>query len=435
MEGHRSCRLGRSPLSLSHRIAANNGGSLLATPLQKSKRYPQAITALQGAIRGASSDHHAYIQLAQAYRGAGKHIAALKTLTRVVRELDLDNWHAWFLIGDIQKQLGLFDSAIETFARVEALIQKQNEVDSSTSDPDHRTTNPDSIVIKISLIETYYLLACAEIRNNLLHRAVDSLMTCLNLSQRTLDEYSNAPRRIIWKFTSDAFLKLGEIVNVDHLEQEGAFDLHRILQEVLERLVQEEIDAKNPVLKAVLTTRQVEGLLTVDKDKLNLRTLSLSLGTLSCSLRMLLEDPQDEGIGSSWFDLGLAVYRLKPFCHHLVEVSGQKQAHKQEEMTLQAILCLKKALSYEPLNGTFWNLLGVLASENHAKLAQHSLIRACELNVRVSEGILDGRGRKATCASKADHVYALRASPLCLGRTSDCSTTSTKTTSWRTNAS
>lgn len=190
-------------------------------------------------------------------------------------------------------------------------------------------------------------------------------MYSLELAVEILQDPNAA--RIAWKLIADALAKLGSL-------PEGDKDtIQPILSELLSRLAKENIDAKNPLL-TVVTTEFV-------KEKVASMTIQqqcMCMSVLACSMRVLLHGDTDEGAGSTWYDLGHALHQLHP------QYAALETQHKPEHVVMQSIQCLRNALQREPLNGQFWNLLGVIATESTPKLAQHSLIRACELNVRVS---------------------------------------------------
>lgn len=297
------------------------------------------------------------LQLGLAYRGAGKHVAALKALLRVT-ELEPTNWHAKFLIGDIQRQMGLFEASLKTFTDLKS--------DKELAEADEQ----ESLPLKIAIPETQLSMAGSEVRNGFVGRAKATLVDCLVASMEIVNAGRGA--RMAWKIIGDALVKLGELM---HKDDDHVGSLRDLLAEIFDKLSSQDIDSKNPLLTLVTTA--------LLKDRISSSAASsvcIALGALSYSLRMLLEaHHDDDALGPSWFDIGYALYRLRSKYSEL-GIEGKTE----RDVTMQSIQCLRSALQKEPLNGTFWNLLGVLAGKTSPKLAQHSLIRACELNVRVS---------------------------------------------------
>lgn len=291
-------------------------------------------------------DPSCWLQLAIAYRGAGKHVAALKTLLRVVA-LEPSNWQAKYLIADIQRQIGLFEEALADFEDLHKEL-------------------PHELVIEAAIAETRLSLALSEARNGFSSRCVDSMIGCLCACLGLLEK-GQAASRIGWKIIGDALLRMSSLSPADKPET------RQILQELAERLVKEDIDKSNPSL-TVISTRQVAGVVSSKP----LASVCAALAVLCYSMRMLLYSQADDAAGSAWFDIAQALHRLES-CYSNLGLS-----RKPEEVRVESVESVRTALQKEPLNGTFWNLLGVLSAKFSPRLAQHALIRACELNLRVS---------------------------------------------------
>lgn len=290
-------------------------------------------------------DASCWLQLAIAYRGAGKHVASLKTLLRVTT-LEPSNWQAKYLIADIQRQIGLFEEALAAF------ISLQQEL-------------PDEIVIEAAIVETCLSLALFEARNGFSGRCANNLIACLSSCLGLLDK-GQAASRIGWKTIGDALLKLSSIKPVD------SPGTRHVLEALVARLAKEDIDKSNPSV-TVITTSQLADTTSTKP----LASVCAALAVLAYSMRMLLYSQADDAAGSAWFDIGQALHRLE--AHY----AALGLSSKPEEVRTESLQCVRAALQKEPLNGTFWNLLGVLSAKFSPKLAQHALIRACELNLRV----------------------------------------------------
>lgn len=291
-------------------------------------------------------DASCWLQLAIAYRGAGNHVAALKTLLRVT-ELEPCSWQAKYLIADIQRQIGLFDEALSAF------LALQKEL-------------PEELVVAAAIAETRLSLALAEAKNGYTARCVSSLHACILSSMNLLDKGQSAAR-IAWKVVGDALVKLSALLREDDKA------IRAVVKELTARLAAEDIDKSNPSV-TVITTRYMSDIV---EDR-PLSGVCGALAVLSYSMRMLLYAQADDAAGSAWFDIGQALHQLE---NHYRELGLQR---KTEDVRIESVHCVRTALQKEPLNGTFWNLLGVLSAKMSPKLAQHALIRACELNVRVS---------------------------------------------------
>jgi superkiller protein 3 len=332
-----------------------------------------------------------WLQLALAYRGAGKHVASLKTLVRV-RQLDPVNWHAGYLVGDVQRQLGLYEAGIKSF---EAVQSEPADEDDQVKETDSQTLKDRQVVVKTAVVETQLLLAHSQIRDGFSARGAGTLGQCIEGSLSLLD-LEGFSARVAWKLIADSLLKLGQLSSPPTPTPDERDPLEDMLTSILEKLSEAGIDSKNPILQDLVTVKLVKAKL----GQLDLSIACLFIAVLSYSMRVLLHsgsgaEDGDEGLGCAWFDLGHSIHQLKPHISSLraspaeaeaeeIQDEDQKKKKKQEECTTQAIQCLRYALQKEPLNGNFWNLLGVIAAPSTPKLGQHALIRACELNVRVS---------------------------------------------------
>lgn len=292
------------------------------------------------------TDASCWLQLAITYRGAGKHVAALKTLLRVV-ELDPLSWQARYLVADIQRQIGLYDEALLAF------LELKKEL-------------PEELVIAAAVAETRLSLALAEARNGFTTRCIASLQGCLQSSIDLLDKGQSAAR-IGWKLIGDALLKLSTLLPGDNEA------IRETAENLSTRLAEEDIDKSNPTV-TVVTTKTMTDVVSVKP----LSAVCGALAVLAHSMRMLLYPQADDTSGSAWFDIGQALHRLED-CYSELGLS-----RKLEDVRIESVHCVRTALQKEPLNGMFWNLLGVLSTRVSPKLAQHALIRACELNLRVS---------------------------------------------------
>lgn len=268
---------------------------------------------------------------------------------------------------------------------------------------------PEEFAVQVAIAETQLLAASSEAKEGFTDRAVQTLIDCLRGSLAVLQE--GRASRIAWKLIGDALSKLGELAGEEDSEIRAL-----IKDDILPKLQKDDVDSKNPLL-TVMTTKLLMGKLQ-DSD---LSAVCLASAVLCFSMRMLLEAQNEDAMGAAWHDIGHALQNLAP-AYPRLGLEGDS-----EQVIMEAIQCIRNALQKEPLNGQYWSLLGVLAAENSPKLAQHSLIRACELNVRVrcSCYILGNKADFASCDYRAQYHGQILAS----------STFSTRTTSSQTKLS
>ncbi|BGP55553.1 Superkiller protein 3 [Rhodotorula sphaerocarpa] len=313
-----------------------------------SKRYAQAITAFQSALRGAPDDVSTWIKLGVAYRHSGKHVAALKVFGKALTH-EPNSWFARYSIADVQRDIGLLEPAMSTF---KALLQER----------------PEELGVHVVLAETALTKGLAEQRKGFAARAVESL--CEALRHAISIVKTGTATRVAWKVATDALAGLGKIAN---LKQEAS-ELEESCRTVVTLLAEADIDRNLAGVTAVSVAFLQEN---VGQVELQDFTVALAVGT--SKLRVLLESQNEMAVGSAWFDLAVAISNFRSrFARFALPPVTSDQALQQ------SIKCLKFALHKEPLNSTFWNALGVLAFDASPRLAQHCFIRSIEHNSRTA---------------------------------------------------
>ncbi|GAA5887775.1 hypothetical protein JCM5296_001762 [Sporobolomyces johnsonii] len=319
------------------------GGAELA-----SKKYPQAITAFQTALRGAAEDVSTWIKLGVAYRSCGKHIAALKTFVKALG-LDPSSWYARYSIADVQREIGLLEPAIATFKEILA-------------------DRPDELGVRVVLAETALSKGLDEQKRGFTVRAEESLVEALKEGAAIIE--GGTATRVAWKVVGDALAALGKLPEPELAEQSKLLAL-KVLDFIAQQGVDDKIDGMNAVTVAALEP-------LID-DAVPLPHFVVALSVLACKMRVLLETQNEMAIGSAWFDLGIAISNLRP------RLSSFPSFPVSADQALQqSIRCLKFALHKEPLNSTFWNALGVVSFDLSPRLAQHCFIRSIEHNSRTA---------------------------------------------------
>ncbi|GAA6047631.1 hypothetical protein NBRC10513_004089 [Rhodotorula toruloides] len=291
------------------------GGSEL-----NSKKYPQAITAFQSALRGTPDDVSTWIKLGVAYRHSGKHVAALKVFAKALA-LDPSSWFAKYSIADVQREIGLLDPAVKAFKEI--LVDR-----------------PDELGVKVVLAQTALAKGLGEQKQGYMVHAEESLLEALEDSMAVIE--GGSASRVAWKVTAEALVGLSRLSNPASPDSLGA-----ALARLLTYLSKQDVDGKMAGLAAV-TVADVRAAVNTKPA-----VTAAALAVLSLKMRVLLETQNKAAIGSAWFDLGALQ---------------------------QSIRCLKYALHKEPLNASFGNALGVLNFDLSPRLAQHSFIRSIQHN-------------------------------------------------------
>ncbi|KAH9817049.1 hypothetical protein DFH28DRAFT_1081343 [Melampsora americana] len=195
---------GHNPLQLAsyqqHSWAWNAIGSAELSRGQ----FQLAASTFQRAIRATPTDPHTWIKLGLAYRGVGKHVAALKTFIRASQlfekgkeseddQSDDDQsprWFADFCICDVQRQIGLIEPAI---SGLEKIIKH----------------HPEEVVVKIILAETKYANAIQFSNKGNFSQSEEELIQSLDLINNVfVTGDSRYTMRIGWKIVSTLALNL-----------------------------------------------------------------------------------------------------------------------------------------------------------------------------------------------------------------------------------
>ncbi|KAJ8294040.1 Superkiller protein 3 [Rhodotorula toruloides] len=309
-----------------------------------SKKYPQAITAFQSALRGAPDDVSTWIKLGVAYRHSGKHVAALKVFVKAFA-LDPLSCFAKYSIADVHREIGLLDPAIKTFKEI--LVDR-----------------PDELGVRVVLAETALAKGLGKQKQGYMVRAEESLLEALEDSLAVIE--GGSASRVAWKVTAEA------LVGLSRLSDSASPDsLSAALARVLAYLSEQGVDGKMAGLTAI-TVADVRA--AVDTKP---AITAAALAILSFKMRVLLETQNEAAIGSAWFDLGITISTFRPHLSALPTSSTTA-----EQVLQQSIRCLRYALHKELLNASFWNALGVLSFDLLPCLAQHSFIRSIKHNSR-----------------------------------------------------
>lgn len=309
---------------------------------QNAKKYTEAIVAFQSALRGAPHDAHTWIKLGIAYRSSGKHIPALKVFARVLL-IDPESWYARFLIGDVQREIGLLEPAIIAFRSI--LVER-----------------PDDIGVGAILAETTLALGQQELASGYFARAEGSFVDALKEATKIIKVDLGA--RVAWKVAADALVGLGAIVEGSQYAVTSGIAL-----DIIAVLKEQEIDGKIVGMDVVTT---------INIDSINSDTPAYywALAILAFKMRVLLETQNESAIGSAWLDLGIAISTFRS------SLSSLDLSTSSDDALHQAIRCLKFALHKEPMNSIFWNALGVLAFDLSPRLSQHAFIKSIEYQSR-----------------------------------------------------
>ncbi|BGP70551.1 Superkiller protein 3 [Rhodotorula toruloides] len=340
------------------------GGSEL-----NSKKYPQAITAFQSALRGTPDDVSTWIKLGVAYRHSGKHVAALKVFAKALA-LDPSSWFAKYSIADVQREIGLLDPAVKAFKEI--LVDR-----------------PDELGVKVVLAQTALAKGLGEQKQGYMVHAEESLLEALEDSMAVIE--GGSASRVAWKVTAEALVGLSRLSNPASPDSLGA-----ALARLLTYLSKQDVDGKMAGLAAV-TVADVRAAVNTKPA-----VTAAALAVLSLKMRVLLETQNKAAIGSAWFDLGVAISSFRP---HLSALSTSSRVavpwtnlglfylvHGDEDLANQVFL---KAQVLDPEWAAAW-----VGQATLADMAGH----AVEASVRLEHAVSLGGD-----APEADIAFASRA--------------------------
>ncbi|SGY22813.1 BQ5605_C019g08861 [Microbotryum silenes-dioicae] len=307
-----------------------------------SQKYPQAIVAFQTALRGEPEDVHTWLRLGAAYRGSGKHVAALKVFSKVL-SIDSDNWFAKFSIGGVQREMGLFEPALTTFK--DLLVER-----------------PDELGVQVVYAETLLSAGMEQLRTGFLSRAEESFVETLEQAIRVIE--TGGAKRVAWKLAGEASSNLVKISECAHFERSKglAIQLVKLAGEM-------DVDTKVDGIDIVTVAAFLDVAQSSESP-----ILFAGVAVLAHKARVVLDTHNEAAIGSAWADLGTSVANLRPY------LSKLSPRFTPETALHQAIRALKFGLHHEPFNSSFWNALGVLTFDISGRLAQHCFIRSIEHN-------------------------------------------------------
>ncbi|XP_046996555.1 tetratricopeptide repeat protein 37 [Schistocerca americana] len=278
----------------------------------------EAINCLQSAVRADLCDSHCWESLADAYYARGSYNAALKCYEHV-QELSPDALYPAYQIASVKQLVGSFVESVSDYRAVVA-------------------ANPKYVPALKGLGETCLLLARSYASQKLIGRCKDSCQEAVDALSRAVEERRNLA--CLWKL-------LGDVFNL----------IQGFPEELATLRVQSWLAQTEP------TVNLEEGVKYLSKEEV------LQLGA-RCYCRALTLSPHSDLI---WHDLAV---------NYQYQAENTAMRNLKNQLRNWALKAAKKCVTLSPRNCQHWNLLGVVAASpeiNNLKLAQHSFIKAIEL--------------------------------------------------------
>ncbi|EMR08560.1 hypothetical protein PNEG_03040 [Pneumocystis murina B123] len=298
------------------------------------KRYNSAIVYFQSALKICANDSHSWSGLGEAYAKSGKYIAALKALKKS-RSLDEDNWFVQYLIGDVQKTLGLYKDASESYYSILEL-------------------HPDEFVVTLALSENYVFWASSWKEKGFYKKSEEYAINCFKIIELSKSN-SKKNSYTLWIILSRACFLLSSFFVVD---SESLISILNILYE--------EYDFVGEKLVPIIDD------LPLDKKDLfdNNNSRYLLLWAFLFMKRAVRVSVKNRAAHSmSWYSLGQILFLI-----YLRNVDADG------DWIHCSIYCLKRAIKMDSKNSTFWRAFGVVNSTLNSKISQHALIKSLKLD-------------------------------------------------------
>jgi superkiller protein 3 len=286
--------------------------------------------------------------LGSAYLNSGRHVAALKTLSRAL-ELDSTNWMALYHIGDIHTQLGAYNDAIEAYEKVVEMTKDTEEVG-----------------VKAAMAETMLALGRQSAAGGFRERARRAFHAALKLASGVLESGKHRPWA--WKIVGDATFDL----DAQQANMTDAESTWPIVQILLQQLVTDDSSRRSQVSGL----GHASNLLQTPLDLSSM--LKSSIFAFAYRVHLLANEPR---VADS------ALYDLATACHGLAQRGGDEAGAARKAAVAALRLALERGAGDERL----WNALGVVAETEGPQVAQHAFVVALELYAKVGFPVLRAR--------------------------------------------
>ncbi|KAF8739668.1 Tetratricopeptide repeat, partial [Rhizoctonia solani] len=307
--------------------------------------YAPAIQSFQVALRANEGDYQSWLRLGEAYAQSGRHIAALKALEKAQAISPSNEWIAAYIVGTVQRDMGLHLEAVETFNKILA---------------DH--PGLEDPMITIGLGKAYLELGCLEAQTGYSIRAEISWCSSLDYAFQLISEpIMQVARRVGWRLAYDALTELGKkrvFLNVPAVQ--GA------LAPLAESLVARAKDFERHLGDAFLVSEIVDSLLGVPSGG-----TALKMAAAVSAYLVTLSTDNEDSLANSWAGLAIATFNARPF---------ENAIEQRKKLESVAIVAVKHALRRDPSNDQLWSLYGSLSFADDPKISQHAFIKAIEID-------------------------------------------------------
>ncbi|KAL1895811.1 Superkiller protein 3 [Ceratocystis pirilliformis] len=340
------------PLPGSKRAGISWPFAAIGTACLSKHEYPEAIASFQIALRISPKDYHSWVSLGEGYYRSGRHVAAIKAITHAqsleaeksAGELG-DTWFTQYLLANIKRELGQYDSAIELYREI-------------------YKTHTDEHGIINSLLQTLVDAALDAIEKALFGRAAQLARDVIELGKTVtplVDKSFN-----FWKSMGDACSVFASVKS-----RIGEFPIANIGHIVNTHVATKESDN----LFSEYDHINAEQLPVSDKGEPLLKCLHFMIVCQKRAIYVSASDAHAQAV--AYYNLGWAEYKA----HTCLPLQDRGKPSKFQKAAVRAF---KRAIELEAKNSEFWNALGVVTSQINPRVAQHAFVRSLYLDERNS---------------------------------------------------
>jgi superkiller protein 3 len=329
------------------------------------QQYQQAIVSFLAALRISPDDYHSYIGLGESYHNSGRYNSSLRTFNYaenpedgVVLKKAGERWFAKYMLANVNRELGNYDEAIESYENV-------------------LKERPKEFGVEIALLQTLLERGWRAIETGFFGRAIDSANLALEVATSVAEHSPNAFN--LWKAVADACFTFSMV-------QERLSDLPiSKIQDLLEKSfdtqkykIFADIDSVGPDTLDRVSLPAAE-----DASENHHRLVQCLEAAILAQKRSIVSCSHDiHAKAVAWYNLGWTEYRAHVCLEQRPDTQQSGKAKKKLKFLKAAIRCFKRAIELEAGNSEFWNALGVVTTQLNPKVAQHSFVRALHLNER-----------------------------------------------------
>ena len=313
------------------------------------QQYSKSIVSFQAALRINPIDYHSWVGLGESYHNSGRYIAASRAFARaesIDHGLPEDQtWFAKYMLANVQKEIGAFDSAIEAYDSVLRI-------------------RPDEFGVLIAMLQSIAENAWAKLAQGMFGEAGKLASKAVVVAHQIAQQRANIFN--LWKAVGDACSALGH--SKVYASEVDLVMLSSLLQshEASDVAVLSDLDKTNVDF---LNQRE-----SSDPEAKADQCLVAAILAYKRGVHASSSDIHAQAV--SWYNLGWAEHRA-----YISSGASLRLKDKKPQRFLRAaIKCFKRAIELEASNSDLWNALGVVTMSTSPKVAQHSFVRSLHLN-------------------------------------------------------